>query len=120
MPKGPARALLLQEQDRCPSGKGWQSQGRALTAIKWYNRANSYSVDDTEAMLSLAIGFEALRGLPKEAKADRFVDAVALLGRVSRLNLWSMSCGISPTRRAFTNLFRSASSPELRRSTIAC
>jgi hypothetical protein len=63
---------------------------RALTAIKWYNRANSYSVDDGEAVLSLAIGFEALLGLPKEAKTDRFVDAISLLlGRVPRLNLWA-------------------------------
>jgi hypothetical protein len=66
------------------------TQERALTAIKWYNRANSYSVDDSEAILSLAIGFEALLALPKDAKTDRFVDAVSLLlGRVPRLNLWA-------------------------------
>ncbi len=63
---------------------------RALTAIRWYNRANSYSVDHSEAILSLAIGFEALLGLAKDAKTDRFVDAVSLLlGRVPRLNLWA-------------------------------
>jgi hypothetical protein len=37
---------------------------RVLTAISWYNRANAYSVDDSEAVLSLAVGFEALLGLP--------------------------------------------------------
>ena len=63
---------------------------RVLTAIEWYNRANSYVVDDSEALLSLAVGFETLLGLPRDAKTERFVDAVSLLlGRVARLNLWA-------------------------------
>lgn len=64
---------------------------RAMTAIGWYNRANSYLVNDSEAILSLAVGFEALLSLPREAKTDRFIDAVALLlGRVPRLNSWAV------------------------------
>jgi hypothetical protein len=61
-----------------------------LTAINWYTRANAYSVDDSEAIPSLAVALEALLGLPRDAKTERFVDAVSLLlGRVARLNLWA-------------------------------
>ena len=64
---------------------------RAMTAIRWYNRANSYLVDDSESILSLAVGFEALLGLPSDAKTDRFIDAISLLlGRVPRLNSWAV------------------------------
>jgi hypothetical protein len=64
---------------------------RGLTAIRWYNRASSYLVDDSQAILSLAVGFEALLGLPRDAKTDRFIDAVSLLlGRVPRLNSWAV------------------------------
>jgi hypothetical protein len=62
---------------------------RIFTAISWYNRANAYSANDSEAILALAVAFEALLGLARDAKTDRFVDAVSLLlGRVARLNLW--------------------------------
>jgi hypothetical protein len=62
-----------------------------MTAIRWYNRANSLLADDSEATLSLAVGFEALLGLPRDAKTDRFIDAVSLLlGRVPRLNSWAV------------------------------
>lgn len=64
---------------------------RAMTAIRWYNRANSYLADDSEAILSLAVGFEALLALPRETKTDRFIDAISLLlGRVPRLNSWAV------------------------------
>src|SRR5579863_3615869 len=64
---------------------------RAMTAIRWYNRANSYLVDDSQAILSLSVGFEALLGLPRDAKTDRFIDAISLLlGRVARLNSWAV------------------------------
>lgn len=64
---------------------------RVVIAIRWYNRANSYLVDKSEAILSLAVGFETLLGLPRDAKIDRFVDAVSLLlGRVPRLNIWAV------------------------------
>lgn len=63
---------------------------RAVTAIRWYNRANSCLADESEAILSLAVGFEALLGLPRDAKTDRFIDAISLLlGRVQRLNSWA-------------------------------
>jgi len=62
-----------------------------MTAIRWYNRANSYLADDSVAILSLAVGFEALLGLPRDAKTDRFVDAISLmLGRIPRLNSWAV------------------------------
>lgn len=64
---------------------------RAMTAIQWYNRANSYRVSDSEAILDLAIGFEALLGLPRDDKTERFIDAISLLlGRVPRLNSWAV------------------------------
>jgi hypothetical protein len=65
-----------------------ESSERVLTAIGWYNRANALTVDDVAAILHLAVAFETLLGLPKDAKTDRFVDAVSLLlGRVARLNV---------------------------------
>jgi hypothetical protein len=63
---------------------------RVLTAIGWYNRANADATEDSVALLSLAVGFETLLGLPRDAKTERFVDAVSLLlGRVARLSLWA-------------------------------
>jgi hypothetical protein len=67
-----------------------ETSERVLIAIDWYNRANSGSDDDAAAIIHLAVAFETLLGLPKDAKTDRFVDAVSLLlGRVARLNLWA-------------------------------
>jgi hypothetical protein len=67
-----------------------ETSDRAVTAIGRYNRANSYSADDSEAVLSLAVAFEALLGLPRDAKTNRFIDAVSLLlGRVPRLTVWA-------------------------------
>jgi len=64
---------------------------RAMTAIRWYNRANSLLADDSESILSLAVAFEALLGLPRDAKTERFIDAVSLLlGRVPRLDSWAV------------------------------
>lgn len=63
---------------------------RVLMALKWYNRANSLGGDEDSAIIDLAVGFETLLGLPKDAKTDRFVDAVSLLlGRITRLDLWA-------------------------------
>lgn len=65
---------------------------RVLTALTWHNRANAAESDDESAVLDLAVAFEALLELPKDAnaKTDRFVDAISLLlGRVARLNLWA-------------------------------
>ena len=63
---------------------------RVLTAVRWHNRANAAGNIDDCAVLDLAVAFEALLALPKDAKTDRFVDAIALLlGRVPRLNLWA-------------------------------
>ena len=63
---------------------------RVLTALRWHNRANAAGNRDDCAVLDLAVAFEALLALPKDAKTDRFVDAIALLlGRVPRLNLWA-------------------------------
>jgi hypothetical protein len=67
-----------------------ETSERVLTAIGWYNRANSLASDDSAAIIHLAVAFETLLGLPRDAKTDRFVDAVSLLlGRVPRLNLWA-------------------------------
>lgn len=65
--------------------------GETLSSTFRYNRANSYLVDDAQAILSLSVGFEALLGLPLDAKTDRFIDAISLLlGRVARLNSWAV------------------------------
>jgi len=63
---------------------------RVLTALGWFNRANALHGDDDSAILDLSVAFETLLALPKDAKTDRFVDAVSLLlGRVARLDLWA-------------------------------
>jgi len=68
-----------------------ENTGRVVMAIRWYNRANSFLADDSEAILCLAVGFEALLALPRDAKTDRFIDAISLLlGRVPRLNSWAV------------------------------
>ncbi len=64
---------------------------RVLTALSWYNRATSYSRDESASILTLSIAFETLLSLPKDAKTDRFVDAISLiLGRVTRLETWAI------------------------------
>lgn len=63
---------------------------RVMTALIWYNRANSQTNDDDTQIIHLAVGFEALLALPKGATTDRFKDAVSLLlGRIPRLDLWA-------------------------------
>jgi hypothetical protein len=63
---------------------------RALPALAWFNRANAIDIDDDTAIINLSVAFETLLALPKDAKTDRFVDAVSLLlGRVERLDLWA-------------------------------
>lgn len=63
---------------------------RVLTAITWYNHANALSNDEASSILDLAVGFETLLALPRDAKTDRFIDSVhLLLGRVSRLDVWA-------------------------------
>lgn len=63
---------------------------RVLTALAWYNRANALAGDEDSAIIDLAVAFEALLALPKDAKTDRFVDAISLLlGRIPRLSLWA-------------------------------
>lgn len=63
---------------------------RIFTAVRWFNAANAESSDEAAAIVSLAIAFEALLGLPENEKTDRLTDAIALLlGRVSRLEVWA-------------------------------
>jgi hypothetical protein len=66
------------------------TKDRVLTAIIWYNRANALTRDKNEAIMHLAVAFETLLALPKDAKTDRFTDSVSLLlGRIERLDLWA-------------------------------
>ena len=63
---------------------------RVLRALSWHNRSNAAGNTDDGAILDLAVAFETLLALPKDAKTDRFVDAIGLLlGRVPRLNHWA-------------------------------
>ena len=62
---------------------------RVFTAIGWYNATNRSGIDESEALVHLAIAFESLLDLPTGEKTDRFVDSVSLLlGRVPRLKDW--------------------------------
>jgi len=66
------------------------TSGRILTAIRWFNAANSLAADEEAAIVSLAVAFETLLGLPEgERRAERLKDAVSLLlGRIPRLDSW--------------------------------
>lgn len=78
---------LLPELLRLPAT---ETAERVLRALTWYNRANALTSDDDRAIIDLAVAFETLLALPRDAKTDRFVDAVSLLlGRVTRLNHWA-------------------------------
>ena len=62
---------------------------RVLTALGWYNRANSLVNDDHAAIVDLATAFETLLGLPQEAKKEQLNSALfLLLGRTPRLPEW--------------------------------
>jgi hypothetical protein len=60
---------------------------RVLRSLRWYNRSTAIDVAEDVALLSLAIAFEALLGLPREGPVTKqFKDAVALLvGPIPRL-----------------------------------
>lgn len=63
---------------------------RIFTAVRWFNAANTESSNEAAAIVSLAIAFEALLGLPENEKTDRLTDAIVLLlGRVPRLEVWA-------------------------------
>lgn len=63
---------------------------RILGAIDWFNSANSLTASEEESIISLAVAFEALLGLPEnDKKTERLVDSVSLvLGRFPRLDTW--------------------------------
>ncbi|MGE0743280.1 MAG: hypothetical protein AB7O98_18240 [Hyphomonadaceae bacterium] len=67
-----------------------QTLTHIFTALHWYNFANEQAAGPDRALLNLAIAFEALLMLPRDAKTDRFVDAVSLLlGRTDRIDVWA-------------------------------
>jgi Apea-like HEPN len=63
---------------------------RILRSIDWFNSSTSLTASEEESIVSLAIAFEALLGLPGiEEKTNRLVDSVALLlGRIPLLDSW--------------------------------
>src|SRR5579883_339057 len=63
---------------------------RIFTALEWHNRSTAKDIDDTEALLDLAIAFESLLNLENNEKlTDRFRETVMiLLGFVPRLDSW--------------------------------
>ncbi len=74
-----------------PGRKSTPRDRQLLTAIRWYNRANTESSDEQLTVVHLAIAFEALLNLPGEDRVtQRFTEAVTLLlGRLSRLQSWA-------------------------------
>ncbi len=63
---------------------------RILTALTWYNRSVGMDIDESVALVNLAIAFESLLDLEAEGKVTaRFKEAVNLLvGDVPRLDSW--------------------------------
>jgi hypothetical protein len=63
---------------------------RVLGAIDWFNSANSMTASEEESIVSLAVAFESLLGLPEnDKKTERLIDSVSLLlGRFPRLDTW--------------------------------
>lgn len=63
---------------------------RIYSALHWFNAANEHGLDQSQALLNLAVAFEALLRLPEFSKTDRLVDAISLLlGRTDRLDDWA-------------------------------
>lgn len=63
---------------------------RIFSALRWFNSANGYRLDQSQAVLNLAIAFETLLRLPESSKTERLVDAISLLlGRTERLDEWA-------------------------------
>lgn len=63
---------------------------RIYSALHWFNAANEARLDQSRALLSLAVAFETLLRLPELSKTDRLVDAISLLlGRTERLDNWA-------------------------------
>jgi hypothetical protein len=63
---------------------------RILTALAWYNRSTGVDIEESVALVNLAIAFESLLGLKAGEKVtERFMEAVNLLvGDVPRLDSW--------------------------------
>jgi len=63
---------------------------RILTALTWYNRSIGIDIDESVALVNLAIAFESLLDLEAGGKVTaRFKEAVGLLvGDVPRLDSW--------------------------------
>ncbi len=63
---------------------------RICTALRWFNDANNEANEQSTAIVSLSIAFEALLSLPIDEKTARLIDAISLLlGRIPRLDIWA-------------------------------
>lgn len=63
---------------------------RILTALSWYNKSTRIDIDESEALVDLAIAFESLLDLYRgDSLTTRFNEAVGLLaGDIGRLDSW--------------------------------
>jgi len=63
---------------------------RVLVALTWYNRSIEMDINESVALVNLAIAFESLLGLGSDGKTTaRFKEAVSLLvGDIPRLDSW--------------------------------
>jgi hypothetical protein len=63
---------------------------RIFSALRWFNAANENGLNQSQALLNLAVAFETLLRLPESSKTERLVDAISLLlGRTERLGEWA-------------------------------
>ena len=85
-PEHPGYNLLFELLEKPPT----KVTQRIHSALHWFNAANEDGIDPDRALLNLAVAFEALLRLPDSSKAERLVDAIALLlGRTERLDDWA-------------------------------
>jgi hypothetical protein len=84
-----------------------QASQRIYSALHWFNAANEHGLDQSQALLNLAIAFEALLRLPEFSKTERLVDAISLLlGRTERLSEWASQFYAARSQVAHEGLVR--------------
>lgn len=73
-----------------PKENHYKIDFRIFEALKWYNRSNSYNIEDENSLLNLAISLECLLNLKQGNQVTkRFKEVVSLLvGPIPKLDEW--------------------------------